>query len=202
MSTVLSVALLATSPFLAGQASADAPASAAPDPPVVVSEAFEPANSGASALTYNHRLVPVGARATVVSVASQRGTATLLAINGLVPDRHYGAHVHMNRCGPAPDDSGSHTQWHPDPVQPSVNPKYANPHNEIWLDFTTDRLGSAVAASEVTWPVNQKMARSVVIHEHGTSTAPGHAGEAGPRVACIDVDFARTGGQILGHPMQ
>jgi Cu-Zn family superoxide dismutase len=210
LASSLAILVLAMLPVLAGQAFAAAPAgsatparaAAAPDPPVLVSQTFEPADSGASALTYNHRLVPVGARVTVASVSAQHATATLLAVNGLVPERHYGAHVHMNRCGRAPDDSGPHTQWRADPVQPSVNPKYANPHNEIWLDFTTDRDGNAVAASEVRWPVEKKMARSVVIHDHGTSSAPGHAGEAGARLACVDVDFSHAGGQVPGVTMR
>jgi superoxide dismutase, Cu-Zn family len=216
MSTWLSVILLVASTVQAGPALAGAPAGPtpaavagsvdsaaalrAPDPPVVVSDTFEAADSGASALTYDEHLVQIGARATVVSMSSQRGTATLLAVNGLAPDRRYGAHVHANRCGRAPDDAGPHVQWHSDPVQPSTNPKYANPRNEIWLDFTTDGTGASVAASDVDWPVSQRMARSVVIHDHASSTAPGHSGDAGERLACIDVNFARAGDQLSGVP--
>ncbi|MBE1610210.1 Cu-Zn family superoxide dismutase [Actinopolymorpha pittospori] len=213
MSTALSVMLLATSPFLlspavggqpvgttsANQAvTSQAAALLSPERPVLrsfgrpifTSRTFEPADSGATALTYDETLVPVGSRATVAAVSSPHGTATLLVVNGLVPRRHYGAHVHVNRCGEDPADAGPHVQWRRDPVQPSTDPDYANPRNEIWLDFTTGRTGTGIATSLVPWPISERQARSVVIHEHHTSTEPGHAGTAGARLACVDVDFA------------
>ena len=48
-----------------------------------------------------------------------------------------------------PAAAGSHYQHQADPKQPSVNPDYANPRNEIWLDFTTDATGSARSESVV-----------------------------------------------------
>ncbi|GAA5018830.1 hypothetical protein [Actinopolymorpha pittospori] len=95
----------------------------------------------------------------------------------------------MLRRGEDPADAGPHVQWREDPVQPSTDPRFANPRNEIWLDFTTDRNGVGVAASVVRWPVCQKTAGSVVLHVH-TSTEPGQAGMAGARLACVNVDFS------------
>jgi Cu-Zn family superoxide dismutase len=68
---------------------------------------------------------------------------------------------------------------------PSADPAFANPDNEIWLDFTTDATGAAIALTTVDWTFTGRQARSVVIHEHRTQ----HGGAAGARVACLNVDF-------------
>ncbi|NIJ14826.1 Cu-Zn family superoxide dismutase [Saccharomonospora amisosensis] len=144
----------------------------------------------AAALTYYPTLVPAGAEAGVVSASqSMTGTVTKLAVSGLVPNRAYGAHVHTDRCGPTGADAGPHYQNVPDPNPPSTDPAYANPANEIWLDFTTDSEGSASAVSEVDWVFQDPRPRSVVIHERHTSTGTGVAGEAGERLACVNVNF-------------
>jgi len=71
-----------------------------------------------------------------------------------------------------------------------VDPAYANPENEIWLDFTTDAEGAASAETTVEWtfPADRRAA-SVIIHAMPTATAPGEAGTAGDRAACVTVDF-------------
>jgi len=74
-------------------------------------------------------------------------------------------------------------------VQPSVNPAYANPRNEIWLDFTTDKDGNASATSTVAWQFSRTLPGSVVLHSEHTHTQPGRAGTAGDRLACVNVDF-------------
>jgi Cu-Zn family superoxide dismutase len=150
---------------------------------------FEPYRPGAQAVTYNRRLVPVGARVKITVVSRGGVTTTRLTVHGLVPDRAYGAHAHTKRCGPNPKDAGPHYQNVPDPVQPSVNPRYANPRNEIWLDFTTDARGNATAVSTVPWRFTVRHAHSVVVHTMHTHTGPGHAGDAGARLGCVNVDF-------------
>lgn len=148
---------------------------------------YEP---GAPAVRYDPELVPDGARAHVFSLAAAgTGTNNTLAVSGLLADREYGAHVHTNPCGETGDAAGPHFQNVPDPVQPSVDPAYANPNNEVWLDFTTDPFGNGFANSQVDWRVNHRDAGSVVIHETHTHTEPGNAGEAGARLACINVAF-------------
>ncbi|GAA4804535.1 hypothetical protein GCM10023353_03860 [Tomitella cavernea] len=61
------------------------------------------------------------------------------------PGRDFGAHAHTKPCGPEPSDSGPHYQNVQDPAatadSPSTDPAYANPQNEVWLDFTTDGSG-------------------------------------------------------------
>ncbi|OLT46340.1 superoxide dismutase [Saccharomonospora sp. CUA-673] len=152
---------------------------------------FGPYTDGATATTYDEELVPSGAHASVFSLSADGpGTTTKLAVRGLVPDRHYGAHVHDHPCGADGADAGPHYQHELDPNQPSTDPEYANPDNEVWLDFTTSAHGNGFAKSHVDWPYDdERRPGSVIIHEHHTSTHPGEAGEAGERLACINVDL-------------
>ena len=148
---------------------------------------FEPYAQGRNAITYDQKLVPAGALAAVsyVPVAADR-TQVMLRTRGLLPNHKYGAHAHVNQCGAKGDDAGPHYQHMKDPKTPSTDPKYANPRNEIWLDFTTDAKGNGLAKSEVAWRVTDSQAKSVVIHSEHTHTDAGHAGQAGPRLACLD----------------
>lgn len=163
------------------------PAAAEGEPPrlVAVSGQF----GDETAITYRPELVPAGARVTVVGLPLAGSTTVVLGVRGLVPDRHYGAHVHTKPCGAAPADSGPHYQDQIDPVQPSTDPAYANPDNEVWLDFATDEHGGAFISSTVDWTFGERRGASVVIHETHTHTAPGEAGTAGARLACLTVAF-------------
>jgi Cu-Zn family superoxide dismutase len=152
-----------------------------------VSETFQ---SGAGpAVTYDEALVPAGARVAVQSRSGEGTTTVMLAVRGLQRHRVYGAHVHMQPCGEEPDAAGTHYQYSPDPVQPSVDPTFANPQNEIWLDVTTDDTGAGSTESTVAWTFPDDRPKSVVLHAGQTSSAPGEAGAAGDRVACVSVDF-------------
>jgi Cu-Zn family superoxide dismutase len=186
--------LLPTLTALAATAVLAAPGVAAAAPPALPTATahgtFTAYAPGATAVTYRPGLVPAGARAHVFSLsAGHAGTTTSLVVTGLLPGRSYGAHAHAKPCGATGDAAGPHFQHAPDPVQPSVDPAYANPRNEIWLDFTTDRLGTGVAASTVDWTFDARRAASVVVHETHTHTDPGHAGTAGARLACLSVAF-------------
>ena len=176
-------ALLTAAAALTLLAASTTPASA------TASGAFGPYQDGATAVTYAPDLVPVGSHAAVFPIATRKNTVVLLLVNGLLPDRHYGAHVHTKPCGPDPANAGPHFQNTPDPVQPSVDPAYANPENEIWLDFVTDAYGQGVASAKVPWRVGDRPAGSVVLHRDHTHTEAGQAGTAGPRLACVNVDF-------------
>jgi Cu-Zn family superoxide dismutase len=61
--------------------------------------------------------------------------------------------------------------------------------NEVWLDFTTDAKGNATKAATVDWAFGAAPASSVVIHAEPTKTAPGQAGMAGARAACVSIAF-------------
>lgn len=144
-------------------------------------------------ISYNSTYVPAGATARVRSIATASGmTVVTLQVRGLAPDREYGAHAHKFACSPTnPLAAGGHFQYNVDPVQPSTDPTYANPKNEIWLDFTTDSEGNGSAQAVVRWqfPANRR-AQSVIIHDHHTAEGtPGSAGTAGPRYGCLSVPF-------------
>jgi Cu-Zn family superoxide dismutase len=138
---------------------------------------------------YDKALVPDGASARVTESATPTSTTVTLNVRGLLPNRPYGAHVHAKPCGPTGDAAGPHYQHQPDPTKPSVDPAYANPNNEIWLDFTTGQDGSGQATSTVPWTFTGTHPGSVVIHAEHTQTGPGKAGTAGARAACVTVGF-------------
>ncbi|MFH8343613.1 superoxide dismutase family protein [Streptomyces sp. NPDC018045] len=145
-----------------------------------------------SALTYDPKLVPVNSRVTVSERADSARTRVGLRVAGLVANRAYGAHVHTGKCGVSPDSSGPHYQHRKDPRTPSVDPAYANPKNEVWLDFTTDGRGEGSAESRHAWRFRSGEARSVAIHERRTATGAGVAGTAGRVVACYSVPFNQS----------
>jgi superoxide dismutase, Cu-Zn family len=166
-----------------------APAAGGTEDDVAVEAAF---GTTGDAITYNPQLVPAGATAKVTSSTEGNSSTVTLAVTGLVPNRAYGSHAHQKPCGPAAADSGPHFQHVADPVNPSVDPAYANPRNEVWLDFTTDAQGAAsITATQAEWAFTDQAApQSVVIHAMKTATEPGKAGTAGDRVGCVTVDFA------------
>jgi Cu-Zn family superoxide dismutase len=153
-----------------------------------VSETFQ--TGGGPAITYDQALVPAGARGAVQSRSGEGTTTVMLAVRGLERNRVYGAHVHTQPCGEQPEAAGPHFQYSPDPVQPSSDPTFANPQNELWLDLTTDETGAGSTESTVAWTFPpDRRPKSVVLHADPTSSQPGEAGAAGDRVACISVDF-------------
>ncbi len=146
--------------------------------------------------TYDAALAPAGATARVHAVEAGEGdnqkTIVTLHVKGLVPNREYGAHAHNLPCGALGSAAGAHYQYVIDPAtggdpkKASIDPAYANPENEIWLDFTTNASGSAHAKAVVDWQMpDERRAASVVIHVRHTD----HTGSAGARVACISVPF-------------
>jgi Cu-Zn family superoxide dismutase len=144
-----------------------------------------------AAITYNPALVPVGSGAHVVTSSEGGRSTVVLELTGLVPNRQYGAHAHTKACGPAPADSGPHVQHEKDPVTPSVDPAFANPRNEVWLDVTTDAQGNATSTSSVDWEfTGASRPNAVVVHAMPTSSEPGKAGTAGDRVGCVTLPAA------------
>ncbi|MEU9481815.1 superoxide dismutase family protein [Streptomyces sp. NPDC048191] len=167
-SSGISAALLASATFAAPAASGKQPAG----------------------VTYNTGLVPTGAKVTIKSEAKGGGREISLTVSGLRPNRRYGSHVHTKACGAQPADAGPHYQDKKDPVQPSVDPAYANKNNEVWLDFITNAKGEATMTSHVKWAFREGQANSVVIHVDHTSTHAGMAGMAGERLACLTARFS------------
>ena len=160
----------------------------------------EPLVPYASAAGGKPELVPGGASARVQAVYHAAGDSIItLHVTGLLPNRTYGAHAHVNSCGVDGNAAGPHYQLTPDPVTPSVDPRFANPANEIWLDVTTNAAGNGASLAQQAWQFPPgKAPRSVIIHEKRTGLgAPDPltgeikepAGTAGARLACVDVGF-------------
>lgn len=156
------------------------------------SAAYDRVTARGDLVSYDSALVPADARARVLARYDESGdrTKVTLRVHDLLPNRAYGVHVHANPCGATGAVAGPHFQYLPDPVQPSMDPAYANPGNEIWLDLTTDEWGNAVSYADVDWefPADRR-GQSVVIHSELTKTGPGEAGMAGARVGCLTVPF-------------
>ena len=140
-------------------------------------------------------VVPEGAGAVVTAEYDASGrTTVVLRVRGLRSATVYGAHVHVARCGPRPEDAGP-TFQNTVPEDPELvsTPLYANRYNEVWLDVETDAAGSGVSTARVSWQfAPHRRPGSVVLHEHATSTGlqPGPpAGAAGDAIACLDVEF-------------
>lgn len=142
------------------------------------------------AYAYDADLVPAGARVAVLSLTRSGRTSTLLTVRGLQAGHRYGAHLHVNACAPDPAAAGPHYQQVSDPQQPSTDPAYANPTNEVWLDVRTNARGAGVAVARNPWTYRAAAPRSLVLHAEATHTDPGHAGQAGARVACLTLSRA------------
>jgi superoxide dismutase, Cu-Zn family len=156
--------------------------------PAVARGTFGPYSAGSTAITYDPKLVPPGAVAHLSIGQVADTTMVTLTVNGLLANRSYGAHLHTKPCGATGTVAGPHYQHRPDPAAsaspPSVDPAYANPQNEVWLDVTTDSQGAGTSKSTQPWVFSTRP-RSLVIHASKTQTEPGKAGMAGPRAACL-----------------
>lgn len=142
------------------------------------------------AVVYDEGLVPSGASAKVTQLNTRQGMEIALSVRGFLEDRSYGARVHTRPCGTQPGDSGPRYQDVQDPRTPSTDPRYANPDNEVWLDFTTDGYGRGDAVSAHSWRFRPGGARSVVVHEHPAGDDSARTGDTGRRVACVTVPFS------------
>ncbi|MFC3452622.1 superoxide dismutase [Amycolatopsis speibonae] len=142
-------------------------------------------------ITYRTDLVPPGAKVTVRVRTAGKQTSVTMTTKGLNPGRMYTAHAHAKPCGVDPNGSGPHYQNVKDTVRPSVDPAYANPANELWLDLMIDANGLGETTSNVSWIFREKEANSVVLHVGHTKTAAGVAGTAGERIACVTTEFGR-----------
>lgn len=194
LTAFLAVGCAEESPTGDGAATSDQDATAQPtaSPDVTVST-FLPPGEEAGAITYDETAVPEGATADVQVRVQEGETFVQFTGTGLEANRDFGAHVHTAPCGDDPDDSGPHYQDEQDPEadedNPSTDPDYANPDNEVWLDFTTDDGGNAFSSATVPWEFRDGEAQSLVLHEEHTNTEEGEAGTAGDRLACVTVEF-------------
>ena len=118
---------------------------------------------------------------TAVTVrATQRSTKVTLDASNFPPSAHgrtFGAHVHVDRCGPKPTDAGAHYQH---------SSKGSLKDRELWLDFTVDKNGRARVTAERPWAVKAGAANSVVVHSKATNQSTGKAGDP---ILCTTVPF-------------
>lgn len=138
-----------------------------------------------SAITYDMKLVPASSWIEVKQRGKPGDMSVTVRVKGMKPGHAYGAHVHQKPCGADPDAAGGHYQDRVDPVQPSKDPAYVTPENEVWLDFTAGRDGSGKASARHDWEFRAGGAGSVVLHRE--------QGGAGDRLACFTVPFAPSG---------
>jgi len=142
--------------------------------PIVVDTTFSATFiPGVPAVTYDPAAVP---ETGTVRVMVQRQGEASMAVAGFMPDRFFGAYLNTGECGPSGVDTGPRYQHtvNPDPV-------YANPENEVWLDFTTNSDGLASSFSVHAWPFDPaRPPRSLIIDDGQTAT----------RLACVNVPWS------------
>ncbi|SDK22899.1 superoxide dismutase family protein [Nonomuraea jiangxiensis] len=135
-----------------------------------------------SAIAYDRKLAPKGSQASVTAESTAKETRTSLVVEGLRPNRTYGAHLHAKPCGKRPDDSGPHFQHHPGQI---------NPASEVWLDIKTNASGTGRSTARNEWALDPtKLPGSLVIHAKPTVTSGPKVGTAGDRVACLTLTRA------------
>jgi Cu-Zn family superoxide dismutase len=153
-----------------------------------------PAEAADAAFTYDQEAAPAGAQLELEVIAGDGATTVRLSAELLQPDRGYAVHAHTDPCGKDGTDAGPHYQHEVDPAatpeRPSVDPAYANPRNEIWLELSTDGQGNGTAETTVPFVFDDRVPSSIVLHEQPTTeTEHGRAGSAGARLACLTASF-------------
>jgi Cu-Zn family superoxide dismutase len=215
MHRVTKLLLLVSVAAAGGCSSSAGGAEPAPSPKVTsATGTFAAYSPGATAVTYDPGLVPVGAVATVSITQTSSDSRVWFTVAGLLPNRTYGVHLHTNPCGATGADAGPHYEHRHPPVPPSApspraaepaspsvsapgaasasaqvppppaNPSYANPQNEVWLDVTTRADGRGSSVATHPWTFAPPP-RSLVIHAAPTKTGPADPGDAGARAACL-----------------
>ncbi|UBU11731.1 superoxide dismutase family protein [Nonomuraea gerenzanensis] len=155
-------------------------AKTAPDETVNLNAAGEFGTDDPGAIAYDRKLAPEGAQASVTIESGGGRTRTSLVVEGLLPERRYGAHLHVKPCGRQPEEAGPHYQHHPGRIDRV---------SEVWLDFTTDAEGAGRSSARNDWPLERaKLPGSLVIHDQPTVTSGPKVGQAGDRVACLSLN--------------
>lgn len=179
---IMLTAACAGGPPASPQGFAADPSEAPPTGGIKLSGSGEFTTSDTSAIVYDRKLAPKGAQASATVESSDNTTRTSLVVEGMLPNHHYGAHLHKKPCGTKPDAAGPHYQHVPGEVSPK---------SEVWLDLTTNGEGAGRSTARNDWALDPgELPRSLVIHAKGTKTAGPQVGEAGTRVACLTLKKA------------
>ncbi|SDM24245.1 superoxide dismutase family protein [Allokutzneria albata] len=198
--SLLTMAVLVSTALITACSQPDKPANT---PPSSASDLPKPAPAeftgtlaapgSGTAFSYNPA-APIGAQLTVKITSGEGSTTVDFSAKGMQPSRGYAVHAHTKPCGATGADAGPHYQNTIDPAatpeKPSADPAYANPRNEIWLDFRTDAQGAGSSKTTVPFGFTDRAPASIVVHEkETTATHHGQAGTAGGRLACFTVPF-------------
>ena len=111
------------------------------------------------------------------------GMEVTLMVSGLPNNRDFGSHVHKAECDTGM--AGGHYQHTPAPDGGATNPMFANPDNEVWLDFTTNGSGTATSKATVDFVPAAGSAKAIIVHDRKT----GDGGVAGAKLACLPIAF-------------
>jgi len=187
-------AAAATGSTSAGETVTTPGGSATTDEHAFAASLAEPGSSEGG-VTYDPDAAPDGAELAVTVTQDKSSATFLLEVTGMQPDRGYAVHAHVNPCGDTGDAAGPHFQNEVDPAAtpdaPSVDPAYANPKNEVWLDIMTDADGAGTSEATAPFVFNDEAPASIIVHaEMMTATARGEAGSAGDRLACLDMPLS------------
>jgi hypothetical protein len=168
--------------FYSGGTWSDAPADAAA-PDVLLSASVGSWTVYADPYANGQANPAAGIDGTAVATKTATGAHFVLSVNGLPANRAFGAHLHKLTCDQM--KAGGHYQNDASPPDAGNDPAYANPTNEVWLDFTAATDGHAVATADVAWVPRAGEAKSIVVHDHGTASG----GIAGAKLACLGLPF-------------
>lgn len=135
----------------------------------------------AVAITYDPDSVPEDAPVTLTRNMGVSSTSMSIQVAGLPPNQKYGAHVHMDTCGPTAEDAGPRYQHEPGPSPAASTPDTGN---ELWIPFVTDSQGQAETSATVNWPIRPGQGHSLIFHAEGAPTAD-ESEQPGDRVACF-----------------
>jgi Cu-Zn family superoxide dismutase len=116
--------------------------------------------------------------------AGDGGMTVTLMVSGIAPARGFGSHVHKLEC-PPPTSAGGHFQHDANPDGGVNDPAFANPMNEVWLDFTTNDAGIGMGSATVGFVPPAGGAKAIIVHDRLT----GDGGLAGPKLACLPMPF-------------
>lgn len=130
----------------------------------------------------------MGIQGTAVAIRSNAadggaGMEVTLMVSGLPASRDFGSHLHKTECEMGM--AGGHYQHMPAPDGGATDPVFANPDNEVWLDFTTSATGTATSTTRVGFAPPPGSAKAIIVHDRKT----GDGGVAGAKLACLPFAF-------------
>ena len=186
------IARLARLALLVGGAALVAACSGSADAagPLVTEGVLATPAQGGPAMTYAPATAPEGAQVALEVVPGDGSTTATFRVTGMLPDRGYAVHAHVRRAGrPAttPARTSRTASTRPRPRRPR-RPTPPTPTRRTRSGWTCAPTATAPGRRRATVPFAfpDRAPASVVVHEKEmTATAPGQAGTAGGRLACL-----------------